>query len=298
MVKSVSWSDEPIPLLKRALGFRTLSVTVKTETQDFGMDALRNFILESGEEEESVKPSYSYNSPEYVLYDDNEQEESLLIRMIFAFAHVPFETRTVEETGTDFYGFPFSSTPVLELNGLRLSSVNSICRHLAWRYDLSGRTAAEDSIVDVVTDAVDDARKRMRQWIRIAEYREWDDYEMESLEEKSRRLFVSFIGPAFEEILRRNGGKWIVGDEVTWADLSLASLINPIIFHRPSFFDRLPLLYNHCKRVADMESLTGMLYNIRDRSFKTVDGCTLPQSHFNLLPGIPRRRTHNHISLF
>lgn len=109
---------------------------------------------------------------------------------------------------------------------------------------------------------------------------------MESLEEKARRLIVSFIGPAFEEILRRNGGKYVVGNEVsvsdsqygqcdeslmidihkeqkkfffqvTWADLSLASLINPIIFHRPNFFDRLPLLYNHCKRIADMECLTG-----------------------------------------
>lgn len=44
--------------------------------------------------------------------------------------------------------------------------------------DLSGRSAAEDSIVDVVTDAVNDARKRLGKWMRIAEYREWDDYEV------------------------------------------------------------------------------------------------------------------------
>ncbi|GMT10160.1 hypothetical protein PFISCL1PPCAC_1457 [Pristionchus fissidentatus] len=297
MVKFVSWSDEPIPLLKRALGFRTISVTVKTQTEDFGMDALRNFIMDT-REEEILKPTYSYNAPEYILYDDIEQEESLLIRMIFAFSNVPYETRTVEENGTDFYGFPFASTPVLELNGLRLSSVNTICRHLAWRYDLSGRTSAEDAIVDVVTDAVNDAKKRLERWLKIAEYREWDDYEMEGLEEKTHRLFISFIGPAFEEILRRNGGNWVVGDEATWADLALASFINPIIFHRPNFFDRLPLLYNHCRRVADMECLAGMLYNIRERSFKKDDSCSLPPSQCALLPGVPRRKTHNPISLF
>lgn len=60
----------------------------------------------------------------------------------------------------------------------------------------------------------------------------------------------------------------ILNFQMTWVDLLVACLVNPIIYHRPKLLQDFPLLYLHNEKVAHHDDLVGFLYHVRTRKFQ------------------------------
>lgn len=56
--------------------------------------------------------------------------------------------------------------------------------------------------------------------------------------------------------------------QMTWADLLVACLVNPIIYHRPKLLQDFPQLYLHNEKIAHHDDLVGFLYHVRTRQFQ------------------------------
>lgn len=203
--------------------------------------------------------------PHFVLYDLPDQETSQVIRMIFAYANIPYESKDVEEHIIE--DFPLRNVPVLEIYGKKIGNNSSICRYLGWRFELSGQTAMEDSIVDMISETIQESKSKLKEWLDHIEYKNVDYAKPECSDAYALKHLDGYLCPVIEKLLRKSQSPWLVGYKLTWADFMVTSLFNPIIYHRPHFFDKYPNIYLHNKKIAELPQFEGMLYNVRERTF-------------------------------
>ncbi|ETN77864.1 hypothetical protein NECAME_03036 [Necator americanus] len=223
---------------------------------------------------ESFKQKMDFRVPHFVLHDFSDGEESKVIRMILSYARIPYEFKDIDKddyilegSGDLIDDYPFYSLPMLEVNERKLGNVPSICRQLGWRYELSGQTAGEDSEVDMIAEKTFEARMRIKNWLDHLEHRENHECDETCDSDGAIAFLESYLLPTIEQILRRNGSSWLISHKMTWCDLLVCCLFNPIIYHCPQLFDRYPNVFLHNKRIAQMEEFTGFLYNVREQRF-------------------------------
>lgn len=233
---------------------RKLSVTVSTNRKEYSktpkMDHLKSFTV-----------------PKYTIHDFEEAAESRVIKMILDLNGVPYEFKTVDREEYILEDYPYYALPMVEMNGRRFGSVLSICRHLAWRYNLSGSTAYEDALVDDVAEKVFEVRMKVKNWLDHIEH--VPDHECDDTCTKAyaKKHLTSMLLPTLEAALRAKTTPWLVADKMTWLDLLVAALINPILFHAADILKPYPSLYLHNEKVAHHDQLKGALYRVRRRSF-------------------------------
>ncbi|CAL8129918.1 unnamed protein product [Orchesella dallaii] len=114
--------------------------------------------------------------------------------------------------------YTYQKLPILENleNGFKLGQSYAIARYLARKYNLAGKTEEEAAKCDEYADVVKDVLKRMEQM--------WDKDEKTKaellkfwLEETVPRYFS-----VIESDLKKNGGKYLVGNDFTWVDFVLS----------------------------------------------------------------------------
>ncbi|CAJ0589831.1 unnamed protein product [Cylicocyclus nassatus] len=208
-----------------------------------------------------------FRVPHFVLHDFSDGEESKVIRMILNYAHIPYDVKDIDKDDYILEDYPFYTLPMLEINERKLGNVPSICRQLGWRYELSGRTAGEDSEVDMIAEKTFEARMKIKNWLDHLDHREDHECDDSCDSHEPVRLLESYLLPTIENILRRNRSPWLISDKMTWCDLLVCCLFNPIIYHCPQLFDRYPNIFLHNKRIAQMDEFTGFLYNVREKRF-------------------------------
>ena len=100
---------------------------------------------------------------------------------------------------------------MLEYNGLELAQSMTIARFLARELNLAGKTRCEEAQVDMVADCIND--------LRAAMYKvtfEKDETKKAELEKKMQKETVPTNMANLEAILAKNGGKYMVGNDVSF----------------------------------------------------------------------------------
>ena len=111
---------------------------------------------------------------------------------------------------------PFGSMPLLEYNGLELAQSMTIGRFLAREMNLAGKTRTEEAQVDMVVDCIIDLIGA-----RIKAVFEKDEKKKAELMEKLKKETVPGAMANLEAILAKNGGKFMVGNDVSLQNLTL-----------------------------------------------------------------------------
>ncbi|CAI2353868.1 unnamed protein product [Caenorhabditis sp. 36 PRJEB53466] len=238
--------------VKCSSGGRHLSVSVSSSTQKTPktpkskMDTMHGFLV-----------------PDYTLHDFDDGEECKVVRMIFQMSGVPYQFKHVHKDDYILEDYPFYALPALEMNERKYGSVLSICRHLAWRYNLSGKTAYDDAQVDDIAEKVFEVRMKIKNWIDHIEHAAEHACDEECTEDGAEKLLTETLFPILERVLKAAPSSWLVGHSMTWADLLVACLVNPIIYQRPKLLQDFPLLYLHNEKIAHHDDLSGFLYHQR-----------------------------------
>jgi len=119
---------------------------------------------------------------------------------------------------------PFGSMPLLEYNGLELAQSMTIGRFLAREMNLAGKTRTEEAQVDMVVDCIIDLIGA-----RIKAVFEKDEKKKAELMEKLKKETVPGAMANLEAILAKNGGKFMVGNDVTWADFEVSNFFQAVL---------------------------------------------------------------------
>ncbi|PAV76263.1 hypothetical protein WR25_02182 [Diploscapter pachys] len=183
--------------------------------------------------------------PRYILHDFRDQEESKVIQMILNYAHIPYEFKEVDQNDYILEDYPFYSLPMLQIDEKKLGNVPSICRQLAWRYDLTCGTHSEDSQVDMVSEKVFAVRMKLKNWLDHIQHVPHHECDETCSEANALSLLSNYLFPILEGTLKKNNDPWLIGERMTWADLLTACLVNPVIYHLPHLFEKFPLVYLH-----------------------------------------------------
>ena len=168
----------------------------------------------------SLAPDASVDATLYYFEGRGRADQ---IRWLLAATGVSFVQRNID-THQKFLmvkaSLPFGKVPYLQIDGVGLVETQSILRYLAKRAGIDGKTELEKTVTDVYVESIRDMIGPVM-GVPFMRYRLKND--KVKLTEFKETMIDTFHKNAtnFEQILTRNGGLYLVGDSMTWADILL-----------------------------------------------------------------------------
>merc|ERR1712018_152791 len=174
-------------------------------------------------------------------------------RLMLAYKGVDYEDNriTQEQWAALKPKTPFGSLPLLCYNGLKLAQSMTIARFLARELNLAGKTRCEEAQVDMVVDCIVDLFAA-----QVKMFFEKDEKKKAELVEKMQKEIVPTAMSNLEKILGKNGGKHMVGNDVTWADFEVANFFQIVLnAHGEKAFGANKNLLALTKKVMEMPNV-------------------------------------------
>lgn len=149
---------------------------------------------------------------------------------------------------------PFGQLPLLEIDGLCLTQSSAMIRYLARRGDLYGNTVEDAVWCDMLVGATAD-------FAEVALKCAFLPSQAEVVATLSAAL--AKYGPHFERRLAANGGTWLVGQKLTFADIVLAEPLTANLEWVPDVLDDWPGLKSLQTRVTALPGIARYLNSSR-----------------------------------
>lgn len=172
------------------------------------------------------------------------------IRIALHAAAVDFEDNRIsfEAFGEMRSSLPFSSVPVLEINGVQVSQSNALSRYVGKMADMYPTDDLQQLYCDEALEALEDMTHYIVQTFGL----QGDD-----LKTAREKLVASWLSTYLRglDVLLQRGGRYFAGNQLTVADLrsfvQITSLRAGNLEHIPAdIADRLaPNLVDHCLRM-------------------------------------------------
>jgi len=140
--------------------------------------------------------------------------------------------------------------PVLEVDGAEISQSVSIARFLANKFNLTGCTPLEKAQADMVVDCVADLLNAI-----YKVHFEGDEAKKKEGCENLKTVIVPGFGKSMTAILTKNGGQYMVGNGLTWADIAIADIVDLMAKKNKDVLTKCPPLLDLTKRVNNLPNI-------------------------------------------
>ncbi|XP_054708147.1 glutathione S-transferase 1-like [Uloborus diversus] len=197
--------------------------------------------------------------PQYKLIDYTFTTAAELARAILEYAGVPYEDVRYDKdkAGDAEKGTPFSTLPVLEVDGRVIAQHQSICRYLARQHGLAGKTELEYAFCDLVMDGL---------WHMFAKIRRAQIHKLSKEERSSiiKTMIAEDVPPyleGYEKMLknRKDENDYIVGKEVTWCDIGLTLALAALKYRHGLNLEPYPQLIGYLAKTMELPPLAEFL---------------------------------------
>uniref|UniRef100_A0A914W1U6 glutathione transferase n=1 Tax=Plectus sambesii TaxID=2011161 RepID=A0A914W1U6_9BILA len=161
--------------------------------------------------------------PHYKLTYFNMMGRAEPMRLMFAYAGVPYEDNRIEKEQWPALKshMPNGQIPVLEVDGKQLSQSMAISTFLAKKFGLDGKDDWESAKVQEMLGALDDVKLKFRPWMM--------EQDANKKAEIFKTVLTETIDPYLErlsETLKKNGSGYFVGQKPTQVDFHLFHIFN------------------------------------------------------------------------
>ena len=209
------------------------------------------------------------------------------VRLVLEEAGAPYVdvARLPEEEGGGFKpllafvhgerpGQPAYAPPILVHGDLVLAQSAAICAYLGERHGLAphepGKRMQALQLQLTVADVTDEAHDTHHPISAALYYEDQKEAAREASRNFLKQRIPRFL-TYFERVLARSGGQWLMGDALTYPDLSLFQLLEGLAYAFPKGFARTtestPLLLAHRERVAQRAKIAEYLGSDRRLAF-------------------------------
>ncbi|EDL77744.1 rCG25753, isoform CRA_b [Rattus norvegicus] len=191
------------------------------------------------------------------------------IRWLLATAGVEFEEEFLEtreqyeklqkdEYLTPLFHIPdgcllFGQVPLVEIDGMLLTQTRAILSYLAAKYNLYGKDLKERVRIDMYADGTQD----LMMMIIGAPFKAPQEKE-ESLALAVKRAKNRYF-PVFEKILKDHGEAFLVGNQLSWADIQLLEAILMVEEVSAPVLSDFPLLQAFKTRISNIPTIKKFL---------------------------------------
>ncbi|XP_064268230.1 glutathione S-transferase-like [Passer domesticus] len=180
------------------------------------------------------------------------------IRWLLAAAGVEFEESYLErkEDLTKLQkdgSLLFQQVPMVEIDGMKLVQTRAIANYIATKYNLYGKDVKERALIDMYVEGMFDLNELLMMYaFQPADKKEQHFANM--MDKAENRYF-----PAFEKVLKDHGKDFLVGNQLSRADVQLLEVILMAEEYKPSILAKFPLLKSFKARISNIPTIKKFL---------------------------------------
>eukprot|EP00949_MAST-11_sp_MAST-11-sp1_P003106 g3106.t1 len=185
------------------------------------------------------------------------------VRWMLAAGNVSFEQRALEEH-EEFLQLReggqllFGQLPLLEIDGLKLVNSIAMVLYVAKR----GGLYPEDDKEAALAVAAYGCSKDFVRPLISRPFAIKDGETVAACDENLLRCFEKFA-PRFEKMISSNGGRWLVGRKMSFADVAVAEVLQWYIEVKPQILSNFPLLERLHSHVVQLRGVADYLSSSR-----------------------------------
>ncbi|XP_039236704.1 glutathione S-transferase-like isoform X1 [Pipra filicauda] len=163
------------------------------------------------------------------------------IRWLLAAAGVEFEESFVEKkddlTKLQKDGsLLFQQVPMVEIDGMKMVQSRAIANYIATKYNLYGKDLKERALIDMYVEGMFDLNEQLMSYnFQPADKKE--QHFANVVDKATNRYF-----PVFEKVLKDHGQDFLVGNQLSRADVHLLDTILMAEEFKPDILAKFPLL--------------------------------------------------------
>ncbi|XP_008592076.1 PREDICTED: glutathione S-transferase A4 isoform X5 [Galeopterus variegatus] len=180
------------------------------------------------------------------------------VRWLLAAAGVEFDEEFLETKEQlhklqDGNHLLFQQVPMVEIDGMKLVQTRSILHYIADKYHLFGKDLKERTLIDMYVEGTLD----LLELIIMHPFLKPDDQqkEMVSMAQKAKIRYF----PVFEKILRDHGQSFLVGNQLSLADVILLQTILALEEKIPNILSAFPFLQEYSVKISNIPTIKRFL---------------------------------------
>lgn len=196
----------------------------------------------------------------YKLIYFHLKNKANVARILFALANQPYDDLriSIEQEWPNYKDqMPFKQVPVLEItenngNTYQIAQSNSICRYLAYKFQLAGKNEIEMAQTDMIVEQATDLLNLLLETHKKPE----SEQKRKELEE-ALSLKVPQGLKLIQNILETNPNKsgFLVGDSLTYADVHLMNFYDWLLERKDKILEDLQALKHHDEKIRSVPKI-------------------------------------------
>ncbi|ELV11971.1 Serine/threonine-protein kinase ICK [Tupaia chinensis] len=147
----------------------------------------------------------------------------------------------------------FQQVPMVEIDGMKLVQTRSILHYIAEKHQLFGKDLKERTLIDMYVEGLLD----LLELIIIHPFLKPDDQQKELVTMAQKAIIRYF--PVFEKVLRGHGQNFLVGNQLSLADVILLQTILALEEKIPNILSAFPFLQEYSVKISNIPTIKRFL---------------------------------------
>ncbi|NXW91496.1 GSTA1 transferase, partial [Alopecoenas beccarii] len=147
----------------------------------------------------------------------------------------------------------FQQVPMVEIDGMKMVQSRAIANYIAGKYNLYGKDLKERALIDMYVEGLFD----LNELILTYDYQPADKKEQHLaavVDKATNRYF-----PVFEKVLKDHGQDFLVGNQLSRADVQLLEILLMAEECKPDILAQFPLLQSFKARISNIPTIKKFL---------------------------------------
>ncbi|XP_056344329.1 glutathione S-transferase-like isoform X1 [Oenanthe melanoleuca] len=147
----------------------------------------------------------------------------------------------------------FQQVPMVEIDGMKLVQTRAIMNYIATKYNLCGKDLKERALIDMYVEGLFDLNELLLMHVlQPADQKE--QYFANMMDKAENRYF-----PVFEKVLKDHGKDFLVGNQLSRADVQLLEVILMAEEYKPDILAKFSLLQSFKARMSAIPNIKKFL---------------------------------------
>ncbi|NXV59526.1 GSTA1 transferase, partial [Molothrus ater] len=172
------------------------------------------------------------------------------IRWLLAAAGVEFEESYLEKK-EDLT--KLQKVPMVEIDGMKLVQTRAIANYIATKYNLYGKDMKERALIDMYVEGLFDLNELLMKYGYLPADKK-EEHFANMMDKAENRYF-----PVFEKVLKDHGKDFLVGNQLSRADVQLLEIILMAEECKPDTLAKFPLLQSFKARISNIPPIKKFL---------------------------------------
>ncbi|XP_050843766.1 glutathione S-transferase-like [Serinus canaria] len=159
----------------------------------------------------------------------------------------------------------FQQVPMVEIDGMKLVQTRAIANYISTKYNLYGKDMKERALINMYVEGIFDLYELFIMYlIQPADKKE--EHFSNMMDKAENRYF-----PAFEMVLKEHGKDFLVGNQLSRADVQLLEVILMAEEYKPDILAKFPLLQIFKARLSNIPTIKKFLQPGSQRKPRTTE---------------------------